>query len=124
MNRGEDDRPAPLAAVLAVTFTGSLSGGVFWAAIFFLTARHYGFSPTRNLVLATAMGAVYAIGAATAGRLVRRLAASSSPRALLMAALACWTIAAAAPLLAPHSEVVLWGGALLGAAASAVTWPI
>ena len=26
-----EDRPAPLAAVLAVTFAGSLSGGVFWA---------------------------------------------------------------------------------------------
>ena len=72
MNRGADDRPAPLAAVLAVTFAGSLSGGVFWAAIFFLTANHYGFSPERNLVLAAAMGAVYAIGAATAGRLVRK----------------------------------------------------
>ena len=124
MNRGADDRPAPLAAVLAVTFAGSLSGGVFWAAIFFLTANHYGFPPERNLVLATVMGAVYAIGAATAGRLVRKLASSSSPRALLMAALACWTIAALAPLLAPHTEVVMWAGALLGAAASAVTWPI
>jgi hypothetical protein len=123
MDRGADDRPAPLAAVLAVTFTGSLSGGVFWAAIFFLTANHYGFSPEGNLVLAGAMGAVYALGAATAGRLVRRVAASS-PRALLMAALACWTVAALAPLLAPHTEAVIWGGALLGAAASAVTWPI
>ena len=44
------DRPAPLHAVLAVTFAGSLSGGVFWAAIFFVTAGHYGFSPARNLV--------------------------------------------------------------------------
>ena len=107
-----------------MTFAGSLSGGVFWAAIFFLTANHYGFSPEHNLVLAAAMGAVYASGAATAGRLVRQLAASSSPRALLMAGLACWTIAGLAPLLAPHAEVVLWGAALLGAASSAVTWPI
>src|SRR6478609_8597464 len=109
MSRSGDDRPASLAAVLAVTFAGSLSGGVFWAAIFFLTANHYGFSPERNLVLATVMGAVYAAGAATAGRLVRKLASSSSPRALLMAGLASWTIAALAPLLAPHSEVIIWG---------------
>ena len=90
------DRPAPLAAVLAVTFTASLSGGVFWAAIFFLTAGHYRFSAGRNLVLAAAMGAVYAATAAAPGVLVRRLSASSSPRAVLMAALAAWTIAAIA----------------------------
>jgi hypothetical protein len=119
-----DDRPAPLAAVLAVTFAGSLSGGVFWAAIFFVTAGHYGFSPTRNLMLATAMGAVYMAAAAAAGRIVRRLASSSSPRALLMAALACWTMAALAPFLAPGSQLIVWGAALLGAAASALTWPI
>ena len=120
----QPDRPAPLAAVLAVTFAGSLSGGVFWAAIFFVTAGHYGFSPERNLVLAAVMGAVYAVTAAGAGRLVRRLSSSSSPRTVLMAALAGWTIAALMPLAAPHSEAVMWGAALLGAVASAVTWPI
>jgi len=117
------DRPAPLAAVLTVTFAGSLSGGVFWQAIFFLTAGHYRFSPERNLVLAAVMGAVYAIAAAGAGILVRRFSASSS-RADLMAALAAWTVAAVLPLTARHSETVLWPAALLGAAASAVTWPI
>ena len=69
------DRPAPLAAVLTVTFAGSLSGGVFWQAIFFLTAGHYRFSPERNLVLAAVMGAVYAIAAAGAGILFLALAA-------------------------------------------------
>jgi hypothetical protein len=118
------DRPAPLAAVLAVTFTASLSGGVFWQAIFFLTAGHYRFSDGRNLVLAAAMGAIYAVTAAGAGRLVRRLSASSSPRAVLMAVLAAWTIAALLPLGGPQSEPALWGAAFLGAAASAVTWPI
>jgi len=118
------DRPAPLAAVLAVTFTGSLSGGVFWAAIFFLTAGHYGFSPRNNLLLATVMGAIYAGTAAGAGVLVRRFSTSSSPRAVLMAALASWTVAAMLPLAAPHAEAAVWAGALLGAAASAVTWPI
>jgi len=117
------DRPAPLAAVLTVTFTGSLSGGVFWQAIFFLTAGHYGFSPARNLVLGAVMGGVYAVAALGAGILVRRFSASSS-RAVLMAALAAWTVAAVLPLTAVRSEAVLWPAALLGAAASAVTWPI
>jgi hypothetical protein len=118
------DRPAPLGAVLTVTFAGSLSGGVFWQAIFFLTAGHYHFSPARNLMLAAVMGAVYAVAATGAGVLVRRFSASSSPRAVLMAALVAWTIAAGLPLTAAHSETVLWTAALLGAAASAVTWPI
>jgi len=118
------DRPAPLGAVLTVTFTGSLRGGVFWQAIFFLTAEHYQFSPARNLTLAAAMGAIYAVAAAGAGVLVRRFSSSSSPRAVLMAALAIWTVAAGMPLAASHSEPALWAAAFLGAAASAVTWPI
>jgi hypothetical protein len=118
------DRPAPLGAVLGVTFAGSLSGGFFWAAIFFLTAGYYGFSPEHNLGLAAVMGAIYATTAARAGRLVRRLSSSSSPRAVLMAALGAWTFAALIPLAAPHAEAALWAGALLGAAASAITWPI
>ena len=118
------DRPAPLAVVLTVTFAASLSGGVFWAAIFFVTAGHYGFSPARNLVLAAVMGAIYALAAGGAGPMVRRLSAASSPRAVLRAALTAWTIAASLPLLAPQSEAMLWAGALLGAAASAMTWPI
>jgi len=124
MTSAPTDRPAPLAAVLAVTFAGSLSGGVFWAAIFFLTAGHYQFTPTGNLLLATVMGGVYAVTAAGAGRLVRRLSTTSSPRAVLMTALASWTMAAAIPLAAPQSVAAIWAGALLGAASSAVTWPI
>ncbi|HXU03193.1 MAG TPA: hypothetical protein VN903_19640, partial [Polyangia bacterium] len=118
------DRPAPLAAVLTVTVTASLSGGVFWAGIFFVTAQHYQFSPARNLVLATVMGAIYAVAAAAAGKLVRRLSAWSSPRAVLMSALAAWTSAALVPLTGTRAEGPLWAAALLGAAASAMTWPI
>ena len=81
-----------------MTFMGSLSGGVFWAAMFFVTAEHYRFSPERNLMLAAVMGAVYAVAAAGAGRLVRRLSSLSSPRAVLVAALAAWTMAALIPL--------------------------
>jgi hypothetical protein len=120
----ERDRPAPLAAVLAVTFTASLSGGVFWAAIFFLTAQHYAFSPERNLVLAAAMGAVYAAAAGAAGRIVKGVSATRSPRGVLRGTLSAWTIAALLPLVSAHTEAVLWAGALLGAAASALTWPI
>ena len=73
MQPSSSNRPAPLFAVLAVTFLGSVSGGAFWAGLFFVTAAHYGFSPLRNLVLASSMGAVYAVGALRAGAIVRML---------------------------------------------------
>jgi hypothetical protein len=87
------DRPAPLAAILSITFLGSVSGGAFWAGLFFVTAEHYKFSPLRNLVLAGVMGAVY-------------------------------TLAGLGPVLFAGSEAVLWICAILGSAASAVTWPV
>jgi hypothetical protein len=116
----EPQRPTPLAAVLAITFLGSVGGGSFWAGLFFVTAGHYHFSPLRNLLLAGVMGAVYAFGASRAGR----LASGGAPRVVLLRALGIWAAAALAPALFPHSEAVLWVGAISGAAASSVTWPI
>jgi hypothetical protein len=117
-------RPAPLAAVLAVAFFGSVSGGAFWAGIFFVTAQRYGFTPARNLVLATVMGAVYAAFASLAGSLLRALERLLDPRAVLGGTLGIWGLAAVAPLGAPGIQVVMWATALVGAAASAVTFPI
>jgi hypothetical protein len=118
------NHPASLVAVLAVTFLGSVSGGAFWAAIFFVSAQRYGFSPVRNLVLGTLMGALYALAARLAGPLLRRLDTHLTPRACLAVTLALWGAAALAPLLFPRGELVLWATALCGAVASAVTWPI
>jgi hypothetical protein len=102
---------------------GSISGGTFWAGIFFVTAHHLHFSPVRNLALAMAMGAIYALGARYAGALLAGLARRISPRAALAITLATWTLAALLPL-GFAGEGMLWAGALLGAAASAITWPI
>jgi hypothetical protein len=113
-------RPAPLAAVLAVTFLGSVSGGAFWSGLFFVTDAHYRFSPARNLVLAAIMGAVYAAGARASGRLSR----TSAPRRVLALCLSAWALVAAVPTLMPSSEPALWFAALLGSLASAVIWPI
>jgi hypothetical protein len=117
------ERPAPLAAVLTVTFLGSVSSGVFWAGIFFVTAEHYGFSPERNLVLAAAMGAVYALGARYAGLLLRALERRFSPRSVLAGALGLWAVASLGPLAFDH-EATLWVAALLGGAMPAIVWPI
>jgi hypothetical protein len=122
---GRSDRPAPLGAVLAITFLGSVSGGAFWSGLFFVTAQHYRFSPERNLTLAMIMGAVYALAARGAGALSeagRRR--GPAPRTVLLGALAAWTAAALGPPLFPRAEAVLWASALLGAAASASVWPV
>jgi hypothetical protein len=116
--------PAPLPVLLGITFLGSVSGGAFWAGTFFVTAQHYGFSAVRNLVLAGAMGAAYAVAARGTGALLRRLERWSSPRAVLAATLAVWGLSALAPLAFRDAESALWIAALLGSAASAVTWPI
>jgi hypothetical protein len=113
-------RPAPLAAVLAVTFLGSVSGGAFWSGLFFVTEAYYRFSPARNLVLAAVMGAVYAVVARAAARATRE----AVPRNVLTAALVTWTAAAFLPILFRHSEAALWVAALVGSAASATVWPV
>jgi hypothetical protein len=116
-------RPVRLRLLLAVTFLGSVSSGVFWAGIFFITASSYHFSATRNLVLAAAMGAIYALAARLAGTLVRALERRLSPRAVLAGTLLAWGLAALAPVVW-SGEASLWVAAIVGGAAAAVTWPI
>ena len=111
---------APLSAVLAVSVLGSVSGGTFWAGLFFVSAGVYHFSATANLTLATIMGAVYAVAARGAGRLAR----GRAPRHVLSAALLVWTGAALLPLLLPGARTTLWTAALIGSAASATTFPV
>jgi hypothetical protein len=111
---------APLSAVLGVTFLASVSGGTFWAGIFFVTAEKYRFSTLANLVLAAVMGAVYAVAARVAGR----LAHARAPRRLLSLTLGIWTAAALLLLLVPHAVTALWIAALVGSAASATTFPV
>ena len=113
-------RAAPLPAVLGVTVLGSVSSGTFWAGLFFVTAQRYGFSVFANLVLATAMGAVYTMAARVAGR----LAHGRVPRRVLSLALMTWTGAALLPLLLPGEVSALWIAALVGSAASATTFPV
>jgi len=113
-------RPAPLGAVLGITFLGSVSGGAFWAGLFFVTAGAYHFSPARNLVLATILSAISTVAARASGR----IAARWSPRRVLRAAIIVWALVAVLPGLAPGVEPVLWFAAVVGSAASAVLWPI
>jgi hypothetical protein len=115
---------APLGSVLAVTFFASIAGGAFWTGIFFVTAQHHHFSPARNLVLAATMGLCYALAARFTGALLRRLERRFSPRAILSGTLSLWGLAALVPLGARDAEPLFWAVALVGAVASAVTWPV
>src|SRR5262245_58015411 len=105
-------RPAPLVAVLGVTFLGSITGGVFWAGIYFLTREHYRFSPERNLALALAMGAIYAVSAWGAGRLFALLGGARGPRRVVAGVFAAWGGAALVPIAFPNAEAALWVAAL------------
>ncbi|HVR18669.1 MAG TPA: MFS transporter [Polyangiaceae bacterium] len=115
-------RPAPLASVLSVTFLGSVSGGAFWSATYFVTAAHYGFSAGKNLALAAVMGAVYAVVARAAGPILRRF--GLVPRTVLAGALGVWGLVALLPLAFPSREPALWVAALAGAVTSGIVWPI
>lgn len=114
--------PASLAAVLLVTFLGSVSGGVFWTGIFFVTRRYYSFSETKNLTLALGMGAAYALVAYRAGALYAFFGAP--PRRVLGLALLAWGAGAALPVALPHTEWALWAGALVGSGVSGLVWPV
>ena len=106
-----------------MTFLGSVSGGAFWTATFFVTEVHYGFSPEKNLALGFSMGGVYAVVARAAGPALRRFS-SLSPRAVLGAALAAWGLLSLAPLAAPSFELLVWFTGLGGAVFSGIVWPI
>jgi hypothetical protein len=114
--------PALLSAVLLVTFLGSVSGGVFWTGIFFVTLRQYAFSESKNLALALAMGAVYALVAYRASALYALFRAP--PKSVLAVSLLVWGAAAAFPVALPEAEWPLWVGALVGSAASGLVWPV
>jgi hypothetical protein len=108
--------------VLLVTYLGSVSGGVFWTGIFFVTLRHYAFSESENLLLALGMGAVYALVAYRASALYALF--DAPPRGVLAFSFLAWGAAAAFPALIPHAEWPLWVGALVGSAVSGVIWPL
>jgi hypothetical protein len=108
--------------VLLVTWLGSVSGGVFWTGIFFVTLRHYGFSESKNLLLALGMGALYALVAYRASALYALF--DAPPRRVLAFSLIGWGVAAAFPVLLPDAEWPLWVGALVGSGVSGVIWPL
>lgn len=123
MSKDPSHAPAPLAAVLAVTFIASLGTSVFWNGLSFIAKHAYGFDEVRCLYLYLATGIVYIVGAAGSGRLMRALGRTVSPRAFLMANMAI--LAVASPLVFLRgSDLPLWIVACLSSALSATYWPV
>ncbi len=108
--------------MLLVTALGSVSGGVFWTGVFFLTREHYGFSPAENLVLALVMGTGYALVARSAGRIGAAFA-RFGVRRLVALGLGGWALSSALPAFVPTSLGISLG-AVLGASIPGVIWPV
>ena len=118
-----DSQVTPLAAVLVLTFVCSLATGVFWHAVPFIAKHSYGFPQTKNLLLAFSMGAVYTLGAFTAGRLIRYLEHRLSARGVLAVAVTTLAVVCLAPVIVP-AEWALWVAALVGTYVTSLIWPI
>jgi hypothetical protein len=108
--------------VLLVTALGSVSGGVFWTGVFFVTREHYRFSAAENLALALVMGLGYALVARSAGSVSSRFR-RLGVRRLVAAGFVAWAFVAALPAIVP-SRLGVWLGAALGAAIPGVIWPV
>ncbi len=109
--------------MLGVTFVCSLGTGVYWHGIPFIAKHTYGFDQVRNLLLSAAMGAVYTLGAFTAGALTRRLERRLSPRNVLGSSIAVLSLVCLAPI-AVRDQWALWLAALLGTYVTSIIWPV
>ena len=125
-------KPTPLAAVLVLTFLGSLGTGAVTNGFSFIASEGLGYGRKMNLLLALILGGTYIIGALLAGRLVAKLALDKrflTPRALLAAALIIIALACQLPILAQHlapghTESALWVFIIIFSPATGLFWPI
>jgi hypothetical protein len=123
---------APLAAVLTITFLGSLGTGIVTNGIAFVATHSLGYDKGMNLLLTLALGASYIVGALTAGTLVRRYTKKHdwlSTRGSLVIVLALIAVACQLPLLmdklAPqYTAAAFWVLVLIFSPATGVLWPI
>ncbi len=80
------------AAVFALEGANSFATTLYFYYVYFFTERVFGFTKFQNLLLAAAMGLVYAISAAVGGRFAQRrgyFAALKSGYAILALAIGC-----------------------------------
>lgn len=124
--------PAPLWAVLLLTFLGSLGSGAVASGIFFITESGLGYGRGMNLSLGAMLGVGYIAAALLAGPVVRRMAARSrwvTTRGVLACVLALMGLVCQLPFLtnamAPtRLGAGVWVMVLVYMPATGVLWPI
>lgn len=124
--------PAPIWAVLLLTFLGSVGSGAVTNGIFFITDSGLGYGRGMNLALGCVFGLTYIAGALLAGASLRRLAARVgwiTTRGVLSAILAVMGLACQLPFLTArltpdHLGLSVWVMVLIYSPATGVLWPI
>ena len=126
--------PAPLWAVLAFTFAGSVGTAVATAGVPFLAQSAYGYGETEIFLLALLYGAVYIPGALGVGPALRRFAARhewlTSGRLLAGICLVLGVLAVLPLLTRPGAESgamgawAIWVMMAAQGVLSGATWPI
>ncbi|MFM7810026.1 MAG: MFS transporter, partial [Planctomycetota bacterium] len=115
-------RPAPMPALMALSFLCSLGTGSLWTGLPFVAEHDFQFTKSQNMWLAVAESAVYAVVAFFSGRLLKRLGRFASPRTVLGGILLFMLAMCMLPLTG--SLWALVATALGVSAASAIMWPI
>lgn len=123
---------APLWAVLAVTFLGSMGTGAVANGVFFLAESAYAFGDIQNNLLGVWMGATYIGGALAIGPVLRaalkRLALLSTRGALGLLLVVVGLVCQLPPLIAwlglGSSEWTLWVMVGVFGPATGAFWPI
>ncbi len=124
--------PTPLAAVLTLTFLGSLGTGAVTNGFSFIATEGLGYTRTMNLLLALVLGGSYIVGALASGPIVKRLSDrgnNATPRALLAVVLVIIGGVCFLPILAQRFapallELALWVLILVFSPMTGVLWPI
>jgi MFS family permease len=114
--------PAPLPALMVLSFLCSLGTGSLWTGLPFVAEHDFHFTKSENMWLAVAESAVYAVVALLSGGVLKRIGAVAAPRTVLGGIL-LFTLAMCL-LTLTGSVAALIATALGVSAASAMMWPI
>lgn len=123
--------PAPVWAVLLLTFLGSVGSGAVTNGIFFITKSGLGYGRGMNLSLGAVFGATYIAAALLAGPTLRRLTqrhAWLSTRLVLACILLTMGIVCMMPALAERfapglTAPAVWAMVLVYSPATGALWP-